>query len=131
MNTVQKIPFIHAFRAAASQLNGYRIAGEWMRLAEALQADGITLTAADAARWADAGYLPGEAVALILDGVSAEQATELDDLGTDVAGGSEVRAAQRIDELVRAGVLVDPRLVRQRQDPDDPERTIVEILHEQ
>lgn len=125
-----KIEFIHEFRAAATQLNGFRTAGDWMRLSEALRADGITLTAAEAALWADAGYLPGEAVALILDRVSPEQAGELDDLATHIAGGPEQRAAQRIDELVRAGVLTDPAFVRQRQGPDDPDRIIVDIRPE-
>ena len=122
-----KIEFIKEFRAAARQLNDYRIAGDWMRLADALKADRITLTAADAAQWADLGYLPGEAVALILDGVTPETAGEMDRLATTIAGGPDQRAAQRIDEMVRTGVLVDPARVHRREDPDDPLHVIVDI----
>lgn len=124
---MQKIEFIHAFRAAATQLNGYRIAGDWARLAEALQADNITLTAADAAHWASLGYLPGDAAPLILDGVTPDTAGEMDELATDLAGGSEQRAMQRVDELVADGVLVDPARVRQDVDPDDPDHIIIRI----
>lgn len=124
---MQKIGFIQEFRAAATQLNGYRAAGEWARLAEALEADGITLTAADAARWASHGYLPSEAAPLILDRVTPDTAGEMDDLATDLAGGSDQRAMQRVDELVADGVLVDPARVRQEVDPDDPHHIIVHI----
>jgi len=124
---MKKIDFIHEFRTQAGQLNSYAIAGDWMRLTETLAADGITLTAADAARWATAGRLPAEAEPLIRDRVTPESAAELDDLATDIAGGSDERAAQIIDDMVRDGVLVDPALVRWREDPDDPDRIIVDV----
>jgi hypothetical protein len=34
---------------------------------------------------------------------------------------------QVIDQLIAEGVLVDPALVRQQQDPDDPNHVIVHI----
>jgi hypothetical protein len=125
---MKKINFIKSFRASASQLNSYSIAGDWMRLAVQLDAAGSTLTAADAALWADAGYLPGEAAPLIADGVTPQQAAELDELATNIAGGPEAQAMQRIDELVRDGVLVDPSQVRWREDPRDPLHVIVDVM---
>ncbi|GLY08211.1 hypothetical protein [Actinoplanes sp. NBRC 101535] len=122
-----KIEFVKEYRAKASQLTDYRIAGDWARLAEHLQNSGITLTAADAARWADAGYLPAEAAPLISDGVTPEQAGELEDLATDIAGGPEARALQVVDDLVRDGVLVNPARVSWHEDPADPTHIIVDI----
>jgi hypothetical protein len=101
-----------------------------MRLAEAMASHGVTLTAAEAARWADAGYLPGEATPLIRDGVTPQTAGEIDELGTELAGGHEQRAMQVIDGLVRDGVLVNPTRVRQQQDPNDPTHVIVHIDHD-
>lgn len=124
---MRKIEFVQEFRASAARLNGFAEAGAWMRLAEGLEADGVILTATQAARWADAGFLAGEAASLILDGVTPETAAELDQVATEAAGGPERRAMDRIDSLVRNGVLVDPARVRQEQDPDDPDRIIVHI----
>lgn len=122
-----KITFIQQFRDQAERLNSYAVAGDWMRLAERLDGDGIALTAGQAAQWATGGYLPGEAEPLIRSGVTPETADEMDAVATDIAGGSDERAAQIIDGMVRDGALVDPTLVRWREDPADPTHIIVDI----
>lgn len=91
------------YMANARQMATYRLAREWM-------AAGVDAEAA--AVWASAGYLPAEAAPLIAAGVTAQMAAEMDALADDVAGSPEERAAQVIDRLVAAGILVDPRKVR-------------------
>lgn len=118
------------YRAAATQLATGRDARGWMETMvdyRAATREQLEAHAAQSARWASAGYMPGEAQRLIADGVTPETANELDDLAVDIAGGPDERAAQRIDELVRDGVLVDPARVVQTQDPDDPYHTIITI----
>lgn len=127
---MKKIEFIQQFRAQAAQLHSYAIAGDWMRLAERLASQGITLTSEQAALWATSGYLPSEAEPLIRDGMHPNAAAEMDRLSTDLAGGSDQRAAQRIDDLVRGGVVVNPSRVRWYEDPDDPAHVIVRITPE-
>ncbi|MFG2046113.1 hypothetical protein ACGFIW_01615 [Micromonospora sp. NPDC048935] len=106
------------YYAHATQHRTSRAAREWME---------AEVPAAEAARWANAGYLPAEAEPLIADGVTPETATEMDQLADDLAGGPEARAMQVIDAMVADGTLVDPARVRQVQDPDDPTHTIVWI----
>lgn len=106
------------YMAATTRLATYQLAREWME----------TGVPADvAAVWAGFGYLPAEAAPLAAAGVTPQMAGELDELADDIAGGPEGRVAQVIDRLAAEGVLVDPRRVRQRQDPDDPTRTIVYV----
>ncbi len=62
------IEFVKAFRIAATQLGTYEIAGNWARLSKKLAEQDVALTATDAARWANAGFLPDEAEAAIADG---------------------------------------------------------------
>lgn len=107
-----------AYYAAATQHCTSRAAREWMEMG---------VPASHAAQWANAGYLPAEAAKLIEQGVTPETAREMDQLATDIAGGPEERAAQMVDGLVADGVLVDPRRVRQVQDPDDPTHIILHI----
>lgn len=75
---INKIGFISDYRRIATQMTSHIIAGNWMRLAEALEAAGIGLTAVEAARWAGHGYLPEEAGPLILSGITADQQGEMD-----------------------------------------------------
>lgn len=106
------------YMAGATRLATYRLAREWMNAG---------VDAHDAAAWASLGYLPAEAAPLIADGVTPATAGEVDDLANTVAGGPEERAMQVVDGLVGDGTLVDPRRVRQQQDPDDPHHIIVKI----
>jgi hypothetical protein len=106
------------YYGGASQHRTSRIAREWMEAG---------VPARDAAAWASLGYLPAEAAPLIEAGVTPRIAGEMDELAEDIAGGHEERAMQVIDQLVAEGVLVDPALVRQQQDPDDPNHVIVHI----
>ncbi len=101
-----KIAFVREFRACAGQLNTYEIAGDWMRLAERMRADGIELSAADAARWADLGFYPGEAEATIRGGVTAQMYAELEQHAEDEAGGPDALAAERIARMLDDGTLV-------------------------
>jgi hypothetical protein len=110
--------YIDAYYAAATQHRTSRVARQWMEA-------GVPAT--DAAAWASLGYLPAEAAPLIAAGVTPAVAAEMDDLAADIAGSPEERAMQVIDRLVADGVLVDPRRVRRRQDPDNPQHTIVHI----
>jgi hypothetical protein len=119
-----KIAFINEYRRLATQMTDHRIAGNWMRLAEALETTDVTLTAADAAKWADLGYLPDEAGQLILDGITADQQAEMEDHAERQAGGSEALAAMRVAELHAAGVL-GPDDVATVRDPFDGSEVIV------
>jgi hypothetical protein len=67
------IAFIRAYLAAAHQLATRQIARDWHILAERLAGQGITVTAQDAAGWADLGYMPGEAEPEILRGLTARE----------------------------------------------------------
>lgn len=120
-----KIEWIKEYRRLATQMTDYRIAGNWMRLAEALEGAGIVLTAAEAARWADRGYLPEEAGQLILDGITAEQQGEMEDHAAEQVGGPEALAAMRIAELLAQPGMYGPDDVVTVQDPIDPEREII------
>jgi len=121
---VQKIEFINEYRRLATQMTGYVIAGNWMRLAVALEAAGIELTAAEAAKWADHGYLPEEAGQLIADGITADRQAELEQHAADQVGGHEALAALRIAELHAAGML-GPDDVVAVEDPFDGRQVIV------
>lgn len=101
---MQKIAFVNELRAARPGI-GLTLAGNWMRLAEALETAGVTLTAAEAAKWAALNYWPEEAGKLILDGITPEQADEMEQHEADQVGGHEALAALRIAELHAGGVL--------------------------
>jgi hypothetical protein len=122
-----KIAFIQEYRRLATQMTDHRIAGNWMRLAEALEAAGVELTAAEAARWAGRGYLPEEAGPLILDGITAEQQGEMEDHAAEQVGGPEALAAMRVAELLGSGALLGPDDVVTVQDPMDPNREIIAL----
>lgn len=122
---MKKLEFITTYRAAATQLNGYTIAGNWMRLAEALETAGVTLTATEAARWADRGFLPEEAGPLILDGITADRHAELEDHTVEQAGGVDAHAAATIAEWLASGALLSEADVVRVADPFDPAREIV------
>lgn len=121
---MKKIEFIKEYKALATQLNTYPIAGNWMRLAVALEAAGVTLAAAEAAKWAGHGYLPEDAGPLILDGITADRQAELEQHAADQVGGHEALAAMRIAELHAAGVL-GPDDVVAVVDPFDGRELIV------
>jgi hypothetical protein len=121
---MQKLEFIKAYRAAATQMTGHIIAGNWMRLAEALADAGVELTAAEAAKWAGHGYLPEEAGPLLLFGITADRQAELEQHAADQVGGHEALAALRIAELHAAGVLRADDVV-EVADPFDPSRSAI------
>ncbi|MER7280475.1 hypothetical protein ABT369_39160 [Dactylosporangium sp. NPDC000244] len=120
---MQKLAFIKELLAARPGI-GHTLAGNWMRLAEALETTGITLTAADAAKWAALNYWPQEAGPLILDGITPEQADELEEHAAEQVGGHEALAAMRMAELHAGGVL-DPDDVAVVRDPFDGWEIIV------
>jgi hypothetical protein len=115
---------VDCWRGLAVQLNTFAIAGDWARIPEALEADGVELTAAEAAKWAGHGYLPDEAAPLVLDGITADRQAELEQHAADQVGGHEALAAMRIAELHAAGMLGPDDVVRV-QDPFDPSREII------
>ncbi|MFG1872098.1 hypothetical protein [Micromonospora arborensis] len=114
--------YVHEFASKATQLNDYRTGGRWWKL---------RVSADVAAAWANLGYLPERAAPLIAKGVTPETAGELNQVAQDIAGGPEQRAMQVVDGLVADGVVVDPIRVRQAQDPNDPQHTIVHITREE
>lgn len=122
---MKKLEFIQEYRRLATQMAGYTIAGNWMRLAEALETAGIELTAADAARWAGRGYLPEEAGQLILDGITVDQVGEMEDHAIERVGGADSLAAQRIAQWLADGTLLGPDDVVLVRDPNDPGREII------
>lgn len=61
--------YIAAYRARTTQLDGYRIARQWMEAG----VDAVT-----AASWARAGYLPDEALPRIAAGLTPGQASDQD-----------------------------------------------------
>ncbi len=85
--TSPSIDFIRKFRATATQLNGYLVAGDWMRLSEE-----IGFTAELAAEWADLGYMPAEAAPKIRAGV-----TPADEREDQAAKAAADRALDRRD----------------------------------
>jgi hypothetical protein len=114
-----KIRFITDYRAAATQLTDYRIAGDWMRLAWTLRDSGVDLTPTEAAAWADLGMLPEEAGQLILDGVTAQRYAEMEQHAEQQAGGPEAYAAQRIRQLLDTGVVLTETDVIRIPDGDE------------
>lgn len=121
-----KIAFIQEYRRLATQLRDHVIAGRWMRLRE----DIPTLTAQEAAAWADLGYYPEEAAPQIRAGITAAQAREMETYAEVQAGGSEALAAMRVAELLGSGALLGPDDVITVQDPDDPRREIIALRNE-
>lgn len=121
-----KVEFIKAFRATARQLNTHPIAGRWMRLREEIP----TLTADEAAAWANLGYLPEEAEPQIRDGITAAAAREMEDHAAEQAGGPEALAAMRIAELLGSGAMLGPDDVTVVRDPFDPNREIIALRGE-
>lgn len=119
---MRKIAFINEYRRLATQLTHPTHAGNWMRLAEALEAAGVELTATEAANWASRGYLAEEAGPLILSGITADRQAELEQHTADQVGGHETLAAMRIAELKASGVL-GPDDVAEVVDPFEPSRS--------
>lgn len=105
-----KVKFIQEFRDTAHQLRDYTTAGNWMRLAEALETAGVTLTAADAAAWADRGYLPEEAGQYILDGANPDMAGAASDAAVAADGGPEAHLRAQLLRLAgdNPGLVIDP-----------------------
>lgn len=122
---MKAIEFAKAFRTAASQLNTYALAGDWMRLAQRFEADGVELTAAQAAAWASQGFYPGEAESMIRDGVTPEMHREMEAHAEEQAGGPDNLAAMRIAELLGSGAFLGPDDVISVLDPTNP---TVEII---
>lgn len=116
-----KIQFMDEFRAAATQLHTYAIAGQWMRLREEVP----TLTAREAAAWADLGMLPEEAAPQIRAGITAAAAGEMEDYAEQQAGGPEALAAMRIAEILAQDGMLGPDDVTTIVDPLDPRQEIV------
>lgn len=103
---MQRIEFVKEFREAAHRLNTYAIAGQWMRLAETTP----TLTAQEAAAWADLNFLPGEAAPLIAQGVTPDMVAAMEDAETTVDGGPEAHLRAAVLRLAEQGVIIDPEL---------------------
>ena len=119
-----KIQFIEEFRATAHQLRTYAIAGRWVRLRDEVP----TLTAQEAAAWADLGYLPEDTWSLqqqVDYGVTAAMAREMEDHAEERAGGPEALAAMRVAELLAQDGMYGPDDAVTVQDPADPRREIV------
>lgn len=114
----EKIAWINEFRVAATQLNGYAIAGDWMRLAWTLRDEGITLTAEEAAAWASRGFFPGEAEPNIRAEITAAMDREMEAHAEQQAGGPDALAAQRIRELLDTGAILTEADVIRVPDPD-------------
>ena len=81
-----------AYQALATQLNDGKSALQWMEM---------EIEAAEAAKWANAGFTPGEAAPLITSGVTLEMATAMDG-----EGSQDEQAAAWIDRFRE-----NPRLV--------------------
>lgn len=114
--------YVKEYRESASQLNTYAIGGRWYRTG---------VPAAEAARWANLGYLPEEALAEIAQGMTVEMAQAGNEAEFAAAdGGREEQAMRVIDGLVTDGTLIDPRYVTMSPDPDDPD-TIHVTVHDE
>lgn len=113
---MKMVDFIGEFRRAAHQLNSYQIAGRWARLAQTHR----DLTPEEAARWADLGFHPEEALPHIEVGITARRYREMEDYAAERAGGADALAARRIQRMLDAG-----ELVQGVRDPFDPDRTIL------
>lgn len=116
-----KIAFIKAYRAAATQLGTYAIAGDWMRLAEQIP----TLTAIEAAAWADLGFYPAEAEAHIRNHVTAAEFKAAEAEAERRAGGKDELAALRIAALLAQPGWIGPGDVITIVDPFDAGNEIV------
>lgn len=114
--------YARAYMAAATQFGTYRLAREWMDAG---------VSAADAAGWANLGYLPEEAAPLIADGITPATVREMERHAEQAAGGRDALAAQRIQRMIDAGEIVDPAKVIRVQDPTDPTREIIALRDEQ
>jgi hypothetical protein len=86
--------YIRTYQALATQLGDLPTALAWYRI-DVGHADGVS--AEDAAAWANAGYLPGDAAPYIIAGITPQMAAEAD----EALGGSVL---ERIALLADAGI---------------------------
>lgn len=93
-------PWGAEFWANARQLDQPVLAVAWFRAG---------VSAADAAAWANLGYMPGEAAPLIADGITPEMAAATSEATTAVDGPDARAAVLRLAED-HPGLLVDPEL---------------------
>lgn len=91
--------YIEAYRSRTTQLDGYRVAREWMEA-------GVDAVAA--ASWARAGYLPAEAAPRIAAGLTARQASDQDAALIAEHGIIGAVAMQLQLEEPGATLIVDP-----------------------
>lgn len=117
--------FIPTYRTTATRLRDPRTAGDWWRLHRALDADGIELTAEQAAGWADQGCLPAEAEPMIRQGITSATYAEMEDHAERQAGGPEALSALRVADLLGSGAFIGPDDVHVVADPFDPNIEII------
>lgn len=110
-----------AYTAHASQLAGRDLAMEWRRRG---------VPAEQAGAWASLGYTPEEAERHIAEGITPEMVRTGEEIGQDIAGGSDIHAAEVIDRMIREGTIVDPALVSRIKDPTDPDVEIIAVRDE-
>lgn len=95
--------YLGTYRALASrQLDDLDIQA-WMKAG---------VPADEAAAWANLNYYPSECADLRAQGVTPAMAEAMEDAETDVAGGPEALAMQRVDELLSRPDFADPAKVR-------------------
>jgi hypothetical protein len=90
--------YVEEFRATARQLNSHRYAREWMEAG---------VPAADAAAWANLGYMPDEAEALIAAGRTPDQVAVTEAAEEAVAGGRDELLRHRLRNL-GPQIIIDP-----------------------
>lgn len=115
------------YRTRTTRLARVDIAARWWRLSLTRP----EVTAPVAAGWARLGYLPEEAEVLIADGLTPATVAKMERHAELAAGGPEALVAQRIQQMVELGEIVDPAEVIRVQDPTDPTREIITIRDEQ
>lgn len=100
--------FVRTYRTNATRLGTLLLAVAWHKLSHAVAAEGIVLTAEQAAAWASRGYLPDEAEPSVRAGITAELDAEMEQHVERQAGGSEAYLRQRLAEMAEQGTLVLP-----------------------
>lgn len=92
------------YRASTTQLCALDIAVRWCQL---------RVPATEAAAWARLGYLPDKAATLIAAGITPAMAREMEKR----AGGRDELAAERVQQMIATGQIIDPADVIRVQDP--------------